>query len=71
MEKSVKWPVREPMPSALVEYYPEGQVLLIENGQMSASGEEMARDIIVHYDKDEPDAPRRPQRFASTAPSTF
>ncbi len=57
MEEPVKWPVREPMPSALVEYHPEGQILLIENGQMSAAGEEMAQDVIVHYDKDEPNAP--------------
>ncbi len=57
MEKSVKWPVRESKPPALVDYYPEGQILLIENGQKSAAGEEMSEDVIVHYDKDEPDAP--------------
>ena len=57
MAEHVEWPVREPMPSALVEYFPEGQVLLIENGQKSTAGEEMAQEIIVHYDRDEPDAP--------------
>lgn len=57
MEKSVKWPVRESKPPALVEYYPAGQILLIENGQRSAAGEEMAEDVIVHYDKDEDNAP--------------
>lgn len=57
MEKRVKWPIKESMPPALVEYDPVGQILRIENGQKSAAGEEMSENVIVHYDKDEPDAP--------------
>lgn len=57
MGESVKAHIWESPPPALVEYFPEGQVLLIENGQRSAAGEEMSENIIVHYDKDEPDAP--------------
>ena len=56
MGESMKLPISESSPPALVEYYPEGRVLLIENGQMSEAGEEMSENIIVHYDKDEPDA---------------
>ena len=55
MGQSVKYPVRESLPPALVEYHPNGQILLIENGQKSAAGEEMSENIIVHYDKDNDD----------------
>ena len=57
MEQPVKYPIWESPAPALVEYLPEAQILLIENGQKSAAGEEMSENIIVHYDKDEPDAP--------------
>ena len=43
------------MSAALVEYYPDWQILLIETGQKSVAGEEFASDIIVRYDKDRPD----------------
>lgn len=56
MGESVKYPAEELMPAALVEYYPEGQVLLIGTGQKSAAGEEMSENIIVHYDTDDHDA---------------
>ena len=55
MGQSVKYPVRESLPPALVEYHPDGQILLIENRQKSAAGEEMSENIIVHYDKDNDD----------------
>ena len=57
MEDPVKYPIWKLPPPALVEYSPEGQILLIETGQMSAAGEEIAEDVIVHYDKDEDNAP--------------
>lgn len=42
---------------ARVEYDPKGQILRIENGQCSRVGEEIAEDVIVHYDKDDDHAP--------------
>jgi len=57
MGDSMKYPVEESMPVALVEYYPDWHILLIETGHKSAAGEEFASDIIVHYDKDEDDEP--------------
>ncbi len=53
----LKYPIWESPPPAIVEYSPEGKILVIETGQMSAAAQEMAEDVIVHYDKDEPDAP--------------
>ena len=47
----------EPLPNAKVIYEPEYQVLYIANGQPDAVGEEMARDVLVLYDKDVDDAP--------------
>ena len=44
-------------PPARVEYDPKGQILRIENGQSSQVGEEIAEDVIVHYDKDDDHAP--------------
>lgn len=43
-------------PQARVEYDPQGQILRIENGQTSAVGEEIAENVIVHYDRDDDDA---------------
>lgn len=57
MGDSMKYPIEESMPVALVEYYPDVHILLIETGQKSAAGEEMSADITVHYDKDEDDEP--------------
>ena len=53
MEKSVNWPKWESPPPAIVEYSPEGQILILETGQVSEVGEEMAENITVHYDKDD------------------
>ena len=47
----------EPLPDAKVTYEPEYQILYISNGQPDAVGEEMARDVLVLYDKDVDDAP--------------
>lgn len=49
--------VRYQAPPASVEYDTNGQILRIENGQHSQVGEEIAEDIIVHYDKDDDHAP--------------
>ncbi|MDE2788668.1 MAG: DUF2283 domain-containing protein [Chloroflexota bacterium] len=49
--------VRYQAPPAQVEYDPKGQILRIENGQFSEVGEEIAEDVIVHYDKDDDHAP--------------
>lgn len=57
MGDSMKYIIEESMSAALVEYYPDWQILLIETGQKSAAGEEFASDIIVHYDKDEDNEP--------------
>ena len=55
MDESVKYQICESQPTPLVEYYPEGRILLIDNCQKSAAGEEMSESIIVHYDTDEHD----------------
>lgn len=47
----------EPLPNAKVIYEPEYQVLYIANGQPDAVGEEMAKGVLVLYDKDVDDAP--------------
>ena len=41
------------LPQARVVYDPAQDVLLIESGEKSAVGEEMAEGIIVHYNKDD------------------
>ncbi len=53
MEKPVKYPAWELPPPAIVEYSPKGQILIIETGQKSEVGEDMAENVIVHYDKDD------------------
>ncbi len=46
----------EPDPLPGVVYSPQDRVLLIENGQSSAVSEEMAREVVIFYDKDVDDA---------------
>ena len=46
-----------PSPEARVFYEPEYQVLVIENGEPSEVGEEMARQVHIMYDKDVDNAP--------------
>lgn len=53
MENQLKGPTWELPPPAIVEYSPEGQVLIIETGQKSEVGEDIAENIIVHYEKDD------------------
>lgn len=57
MEHPVKRVELPPLPVANVVYSPHGQVLLIENGEPSEVGEEMAREVVIFYDKDVDDAP--------------
>ena len=57
MGDSMRYSIEESMPGALVEYYPDIQILLIETGQKSAASEEFAADITVHYDRDEDNEP--------------
>lgn len=45
------------MPQARVVYDPAQDILLIESGEKSAVGEEMAEGIIVHYNKDDETPP--------------
>ena len=52
--KQTEWP---PVLPARVEYDPKGQILRIENGQQSAVGEEIAEDVVIHYDRDDDHAP--------------
>ena len=47
--RQIDWKPTQP---AQVEYIPESQVLLIENGIDSAVGDDFAEHIIVHYDND-------------------
>lgn len=53
MAESVKYPVWQSAPPAIVEYNPELQILFIWTGEKSAVGEDIAEGITVHYDKDE------------------
>ena len=57
MAESVGYPVWPSLPSAIVEYNPELQILFIWTGEKSAVGEEIAKGITVHYDKDEDNEP--------------
>ena len=57
MGKSVKQAEWSPTLPAMVEYDPIGQILRIENGENSEVGEEMAEDVIVHYDNDDDCSP--------------
>lgn len=47
----------DPPPQARVVYNAEHDVLLIESGETSAVGEEMAEGVIVHYNKDDETVP--------------
>lgn len=47
----------EPLKKANVIYEPKYQVLIIENGDPSEVGAEMAKDVLIHYDRDVDDAP--------------
>ncbi len=53
MGHQMKSEQREPAPMATVVYVPESQILYFENGQIRESAEEMARQILVYYDKED------------------
>ena len=53
MGHQMKSEQREPVPMATVVYVPESQILYFENGQIRESAEEMARQILVYYDKED------------------
>ena len=53
MENKLRDPTWDLPPPAIVEYNPEGQILVIETGLKSEVGEDIAENIIVHYDKDD------------------
>lgn len=57
MEYEVKRIELPLLPKANVIYEPQRQVLFIENGESSEVGEEMAKGVLVFYDKDVDDAP--------------
>ena len=44
---------REPehLPAAVVEYYPDTQTLIVDNGQRRWEGEDMAHGLTVFYDE--------------------
>lgn len=46
-----------PLTKARVAYNPAQDILVIESGEKSAVGEEMAEGIIVHYNRDDETAP--------------
>ena len=55
LEAAAKYPIWKSPPPARVEYCHERDSLLFDSGRVSVVGIEMAENIIVHYDKDEPD----------------
>lgn len=57
LEAAAKYPIWKSPPPARVKYFHERDSLLFDSGRVSAVGIEMAENIIVHYDRDEPDAP--------------
>lgn len=57
MERTVKHFELLPVPHANVLYEPEYQVLYIQNGLASEVSEEMAKGVLILYDKDVDDQP--------------
>ena len=55
LEATAKYPLWKSPPPARVEYNPERDSLFIDSGRAAVVGQEMAENIIVHYDKDKPD----------------
>ena len=54
LEATAKYPLWKSPPPARVEYNPERNTLFIDSGRVGVVGLEMAENITVHYDKDEP-----------------
>ena len=55
LEAASKYPLWKSPPPARVEYNPERDSLFIDSGRAGVVSQEMAENIIVHYDKDKPD----------------
>lgn len=55
LEATAKYPLRKSLPPARVEYNLERDSLFIDSGRAGVVSQEMAENIIVHYDKDKPD----------------
>ena len=55
LEATAKYPLWKSPPPARVEYNPERDSLFIDSGRAGVVSQEMAENIIVHYDKDKPD----------------
>ena len=55
LEATAKYPLWKSPPPARVEYNQERDSLFIDSGRAGVVSQEMAENIIVHYDKDKPD----------------
>ena len=53
MGEQVKFPQREPLPTAKVVYTPDSQVLYLENGTLREEAAEMSRNVLVYYGKEQ------------------
>ena len=47
---AVTQPEPEPLPAAVVKYYPDTQTLVVDNGRRRWEGETMAHGLVVFYD---------------------
>ena len=52
VNKSPKTVELEPLPELLAEYYPDTDTLVLETGVQRAEGEEIAKGLVVFYDKE-------------------
>ena len=57
MGHELKSEQRELLPLATVVYVPEAQILYLENGRIREVAEEMARRVLVYFDKENEDEP--------------
>ena len=48
---TVTQPEPEPLPATVVEYYPDTQTLVVDNGRRRWEGEDMAHGLTVFYDE--------------------
>ena len=55
MGRELKYEQRELPPLATVVYVPEAQILYFENGRIREVAEEMARRVLVYFDKENED----------------
>lgn len=52
VNKSLKTVELDPLPELFVEYYHDTGTLVLETGAKRAEGEEIAKGLVVFYDKD-------------------